>query len=245
MFTVVHYSGPDAQKAFERDFQMLRWISNATQAWMSQASSVFHARGTSLEEDLSVYRLGYQWAWLLGFLSEPKALREQSRQPIYLYVRPPPLDLPDGYTSVVHSWSLDEDGQFPLPHNVCNNLGLPFQVELIIHYYLYSWSNHHYALIHQYQILRGFDPSTLDFAQHLGFESIYQPVNDSGRFERLRQDSPLEGPSSTPTPDSLVTPTRPLGSAIPLRARQSTSSGSRIPVPVGGFKHFGRRRRDS
>ncbi|KAJ8094967.1 hypothetical protein PM082_010183 [Marasmius tenuissimus] len=222
----------------------LAWNWDAYRAWMSQALSIFHARGISLEDDLSVYNLVHHYAWLEGDLSDSEAKHQRrSQQPIYLFVRPPPLDHPDGDTSPVHFWSFDEDGQFPLPHNVCDNLGLPFQLSFHIHYYSQSWSNDNYALIHQYQLSRGFDPSTPDFARHVGFDNIYQHVNDSDRFERL-QDSPLEDSPSTPPSDFPATPTHPSGSATPLVARKCTGSRSRIPVPVGGFKHFGRRRRD-
>ncbi|KAK1217648.1 hypothetical protein PQX77_019696 [Marasmius sp. AFHP31] len=46
----------------------LRWNWNSEKAWMSQAWSVFHARGITSEEDLSAYNLYYSDAQLHGHI---------------------------------------------------------------------------------------------------------------------------------------------------------------------------------
>ncbi|KAK1221991.1 hypothetical protein PQX77_015190, partial [Marasmius sp. AFHP31] len=58
-----------------------------------------------------------------------------------------------------------------------------------------------YQHIHQYQVLRGFDPSTTDFARHLEYDQhLFQPVNDSDRFQ-IHQESLPESRPSTPAFD--------------------------------------------
>ncbi|KAK1217882.1 hypothetical protein PQX77_019451 [Marasmius sp. AFHP31] len=144
-------------------------------AWMAQALNVFHAHGITLEDDLSIYELTYPTTRLKGHLSNSKA-KQRSRQQIYLFVRPHPPDLDDKrcYTSSLHHWSFDEEGHSPLPHGVCHDFGLPIKLRFINEYNTSRWFTDHYKLVHQYQHLRGFDPTTTDFARHLGYQDIFQ-----------------------------------------------------------------------
>ncbi|KAK1222633.1 hypothetical protein PQX77_014512, partial [Marasmius sp. AFHP31] len=173
------------------DIFELKWNQNARRAWMAQAWSVFGARGIPMEEDLSVYHLVYPYALMSGHLSDSKA-RRQCRQPIYLFVRPS-LELDAGNTSSMHFWSFDEDGQSPLSHNLCLDLGLPTTFGISQFSWSCSWSSDAYGSLPQYQLLRGFDPSTTDFARSLGRdENIYQTLGDSDRFARVNEEPPLK-----------------------------------------------------
>ncbi|KAJ8079173.1 hypothetical protein PM082_021673 [Marasmius tenuissimus] len=170
----------------------LEWNWDADRAWMTQAWSVFSARGISLDEDLGVYKLVYPRAELSGWLSYSEA-RQQSQQPVYLFVRPPPLGLRGADTSSLHFWSFDEDGHSPLSEDLCHDFGLPTELGLFQDFYSYSWSNDAYSHLRQYQVLRGFDLSTTDFAQFLEFdENIYLPLSDSDRFARVNQEPSLD-----------------------------------------------------
>ncbi|KAK1225210.1 hypothetical protein PQX77_011890 [Marasmius sp. AFHP31] len=163
-------------------------------AWLSQAWSIFHARGTSLEapEDLNDYKLTYPSARMGSYLSssDPRRERLESQQPIYLFVYPPPLNLDNSDPFSNHFWSFDKDSPSPLPHNVCDEFGLP--IELRFDVSATSWSNDGYKLIHQYQLLGGFDPATTDFARHIGCgDNIFlSTVSDTDRFEVVDQDTP-------------------------------------------------------
>ncbi|KAK1216165.1 hypothetical protein PQX77_021218 [Marasmius sp. AFHP31] len=171
------------------DSLWLTWNWETEWAWMAQAWSVFGARGISMEEDLSVYHLVSPHAELTGFLSYSEA-RQQSQQPIYLFIQPLPFDLRRGNTSSVHFWSFDEEGHSPLSDNLCQDFGLPTTFSISQFFWSYSWSNDAYDSLRQYQILRGFDPSTADFARSLGFdEHIFQPPSDSDRFAQVNQGS--------------------------------------------------------
>ncbi|KAK1217884.1 hypothetical protein PQX77_019453, partial [Marasmius sp. AFHP31] len=173
----------------------LEWNRDAHHAWMSQALSVFHARGISLESDLGIYKVEWPSAYLYKDAEDSEALqRRWTQRSTYLFVRSPPLDLYEGGTSVVHFWSFDEDGQSPLSDDECDDFGLPIELDFWFNhdeYCSYYWSNNNYRRIHQYQVLRGFDPATTDFARHIGLDHhIYQPLEDSDRFEQVQKGPP-------------------------------------------------------
>ncbi|KAK1222944.1 hypothetical protein PQX77_014180 [Marasmius sp. AFHP31] len=163
-------------------------------AWMSQALSVFHARGITLDEDLRAYKLVLPYASLTGYISESEAERElRLQQPIYLFAHLPPPNVPKSKTSSLHHWSLQESDYLPLSPEACRELGLPIELELIAaqRSFPYTWSTDTYTLVRQYQLLRNFDPATIDFAQHVGFnEHIFRAlINESDRFEVVDEDS--------------------------------------------------------
>ncbi|KAJ8087363.1 hypothetical protein PM082_006193 [Marasmius tenuissimus] len=138
------------------------------------------------EGDLSVYQLIYRHVWLSPALIDqiPSKYQRRRQQPIYLFVRPPPLNLPKSYISL-HFWSLHEDGQSQLSDESCDDFGL-FTKPLYFTYdfHSFSWSTAHYKRLHEYQLSRGFDPKTINFARYLGYDHhIFQLTDDSDRFE--------------------------------------------------------------
>ncbi|KAJ8089540.1 hypothetical protein PM082_014796 [Marasmius tenuissimus] len=163
----------------------LEWNWGVEEAWLSQAWSVFHARGVSLEDDREGFKLVYRRAWLYGNIDpSPSKCRQQRQHPVFLFVYPPPPDLFGGNTSSLHHWSFYEDGHSQLSPETCCNLGLPVDVRFRNwDSKSYSWSTDHYKTLHHYQLLRGFDPTTTDFARHLGYHHVFQPQNDDDRFE--------------------------------------------------------------
>ncbi|KAJ8089589.1 hypothetical protein PM082_014845 [Marasmius tenuissimus] len=163
-------------------------------------------------------------AWFHGNLDDsPSKCQQRRQQPIFLFIYPPPPNLFDGKTSSTHRWSFHEDGQPQLSPELCRDLGLPIKLRVENNgYHSYKWSASNYQLIHQYQLLRGFDPTTTDFARHLGYnKNIFQPLNDDDRFREVDKDqssgsseihtdpgtfvtsADSEGPSDTP---DLVSP---------------------------------------
>ncbi|KAK1221652.1 hypothetical protein PQX77_015535 [Marasmius sp. AFHP31] len=165
----------------------LNW--NAELAWLSQSSNIFRSCGISLDDDLSVYNIVYSRARLEGDLDDsPPKFQRRCQQPIYLFICPPPPDFFIGETSRLHFWSFHEHGQHRLSPESCLDFGLPIEFELQ-NPSLQSWKNKPYKLIHQYQQLRGFDPTTTDFAQHLGYDAyIFQPIHHSDRFMEVDQE---------------------------------------------------------
>ncbi|KAK1229977.1 hypothetical protein PQX77_006946, partial [Marasmius sp. AFHP31] len=162
--------------------------SNVRLAWLFQSSNIFQSCGISLDDDPSVYKLVYRRAWLDGYLDKsPSKSRRRHQQPIYLFVDSSHPDLFNGKTSRLHFWSFHEDGQHRLSPKSCLHFGLPIELELS-HVCNRSWKTNNYKSIHQYQQLRGFDPTTTDFAQHLGYGYIFQPIHHSDRFMEVDQE---------------------------------------------------------
>ncbi|KAK1215021.1 hypothetical protein PQX77_022387 [Marasmius sp. AFHP31] len=213
----------------------LEWNWDALMAWMAQAWSFFGARGTSLEEDLSVYCLVIPHVWLSGDLSHSPA-RRRSRQPIYLFVRPPPFDLDNGDTSSVYFWSFDEEGHSPLSDNLCLDFGLQTTLRLTQLSFSYSWSNDAYDSLRQYQLLRGFDPSTADFAQSLGYDkNIYQTPSNSDRFAQVNEEPPLKDGASTSAAQisALEDPTATHPAQKSSEPMTSSTRRTFLPTPPG------------
>ncbi|KAK1223987.1 hypothetical protein PQX77_013123 [Marasmius sp. AFHP31] len=165
-------------------------------AWLSQALSLFQSRGISLEGDLSVYHIVCRSAFLRGDLDESPSKRQQRhRQPIYLFLHPLPPhfdeDDTEYYTSSLHFWSLHVDGESQLSPESCFDFGLPVQLFFVNHGFdRFFWNTDDYKRVHEYQLARGFDSTTIDFARHLKFDHIvFQPINNSDRFEELKERS--------------------------------------------------------
>ncbi|KAJ8094935.1 hypothetical protein PM082_010151 [Marasmius tenuissimus] len=195
----------------------LRLNPDAENAWLPQASSILHARGISLENVSEVYELIHARAWLNGSLSNYQVRQDQ--ESIYLFIRPPPPDLRNCATASLHYWSLQEDGQAPLSHLACHDLGLPVELYFYNHSsYSRSWSNECYETLHQYQLLRAFDPTTTGFARYLGYDIVFNPLNDSARFDQVHQESSPERIPSTLASDvqAIECPTQIHPTRIPL-----------------------------
>ncbi|KAL0062298.1 hypothetical protein AAF712_010867, partial [Marasmius tenuissimus] len=183
---------------FLLDDSYTRWLSldmgqtTTGEAWLSQASSFFHSRGISMEEDLSIYKLASRGATLSGWLDKSSIKHQQRQlQPlICLFVRLPSTDLPDGETSSLHFWSFYEDGQNPLSPSTCDTLGLPIELKLRQTWYnLWSSSTGNYKHLHQYQLYRGFDPTTTEFTRHLKYGVMFQSVpDDLDRFTEIQEE---------------------------------------------------------
>ncbi|KAK1219958.1 hypothetical protein PQX77_017302 [Marasmius sp. AFHP31] len=182
------------------------WLQSnrdAEKAWLWQAWSVFHARGVSLDNDLEDFYLIHPEAWLEGNLdNSPSKCQLRRQQPIFFFLYPPPPHLRDEKTSSLHHWSFLEDGHPRISPESCLDLGLPVE----LHYrdrgsyyypYSHSWPTYDYKPLHQYQIARSFDPTTADFARHLGYGHIFQPLNDSDRFEDVQKDQTSPPPNTS------------------------------------------------
>ncbi|KAL0571844.1 hypothetical protein V5O48_010112 [Marasmius crinis-equi] len=163
------------------------WLEEC-RVWMSQALSIFHARGISLNDDLSQFELIVPHLELDGRLSKSETTRQRRREKsIYLFVGPLSPSTPTEVcaTSLLHYWSFDPTGQHPLPAEMCEDLGLPIQLSFYVFLrYQWFWKNEAYKWMHQYQVSRGFDPKTTDFARHLGYP-IYHVQSDSDRFKDI------------------------------------------------------------
>ncbi|KAK1223386.1 hypothetical protein PQX77_013739 [Marasmius sp. AFHP31] len=207
------------------------WLNqDIKEAWLSQAGSVFHVRGVSLDDDVEDFHFVYPEARLDGNLdNSPSKCQLRRQQHIFLFIYPPPPNLADGKTSSLHHWSFQEDGHSQISPESCRNLGLP--VELDYKNYgcsSYFWPTTTYKSLHQYQIARGFDPTTADFARHLGYP-IFEPLDDSDRFEDVQKDqtSPrLDTPTNHGGSLNIVDSEYPSNTSYPIRVEDVVSVGN-------------------
>ncbi|KAJ8087464.1 hypothetical protein PM082_006294 [Marasmius tenuissimus] len=161
--------------------------------WLCQSSNIFQSRGISLEDDLGVYKLVYPRVFVYGDLdTTPSKTQRRRQQPTYLFIRPPPRNPLDDKTLRLHFWSFHEDGQHRLSPESCRNFGLPLQLIPGVMGWRScsdSWSTSSHQLIHRYHTLRSFDPTTPDFARHLGYGDYdFQPINHPDRFMEVDQE---------------------------------------------------------
>ncbi|KAG7097643.1 hypothetical protein E1B28_004975 [Marasmius oreades] len=122
------------------------------------------------------------------------SIRQQQRSedpPIYffLHLLPSVPLLEDDSVLSTHTWSYHENGETPIPHHHCEYLGLPTKLNVEFSSRAHRWPSETYKNIHKWQVARGFDPTTADFACYLKYP-IYEvlPESDAGRFEELNID---------------------------------------------------------
>ncbi|KAF9258079.1 hypothetical protein L218DRAFT_843054, partial [Marasmius fiardii PR-910] len=68
-------------------------------------------------------------------------------------------------------------GRSRISNDTCNQLGLPMKLAITAfsEHAQYSWSSETYKDIHRWQLDRGFNPTTTDFALNLGYP-IYKVI---------------------------------------------------------------------
>ncbi|KAG7098115.1 hypothetical protein E1B28_000087 [Marasmius oreades] len=156
--------------------------------WLSQASSVFYQLGISLDGDLSHIELITPRISLEGQLerSEVHLQRRWEVRPIYLFMHPLVLDS----DLIDHYWSLDATGGTRISEETCNELGLPFKLRVVCWTVeRFPWYTETYKDIERWQVDRGFDPKTTDFARYLGYPVFEVVQPDSSRFEEHKEDA--------------------------------------------------------
>ncbi|KAF9261540.1 hypothetical protein L218DRAFT_1001577 [Marasmius fiardii PR-910] len=159
------------------------YSTDASHPWLAQALSVFHTHGIRLdEEDLSFYKLVYADFDLKGTFKKSKQQRRQLCKPIYFFLEPCPS--PDRR---LYFWSHDPTGRNPLSPDMCKYLGLPFKLSLKAAYKQKAWPTKIYKALYNYQISRGFDPQTTDFAQFMRYP-IWEVVPPENRLQELDED---------------------------------------------------------
>ncbi|EEB97110.1 hypothetical protein MPER_03632 [Moniliophthora perniciosa FA553] len=69
-----------------------------------------------------------------------------------------------------HFWSFDEDGRSRISEEEWERWGIPILTpDTWSGTTWFSWPTHVYTALRKWQIARGFDPSTADWAQELGY----------------------------------------------------------------------------
>ncbi|KAF9263830.1 hypothetical protein L218DRAFT_958973 [Marasmius fiardii PR-910] len=160
--------------------------------WFTQALSVFHHLGISLDEDLSQFGLIHSSIHLIGRFdcSHDKLQQHENLQSFHLFIPPiPPFPLLENtYVSGWHYWSFDPSGQTSISEDKCRKLGLPTQLFLdTCSVYQNHYSTETYKTLHRWQVERGFDPKTTDFARYLyPSKPLWQVIeSDSSHFTEV------------------------------------------------------------
>ncbi|KAK7023398.1 hypothetical protein VNI00_016813 [Paramarasmius palmivorus] len=147
--------------------------------WLSQCTRVFDCHEET--KTAQNYFFLNPPMFLLRSVSVPLKQDSESR-PLYLFVYPPPVSMLDtmlwaqGHART-HFWSLDESGQPELPEEEYEQWGIP-TLKLSLDsasersMFLCSWPNEIYTAMYDWQVARGFDPTTSDFARHMKYPEL-------------------------------------------------------------------------
>ncbi|KAK7023388.1 hypothetical protein VNI00_016803 [Paramarasmius palmivorus] len=97
-------------------------------------------------------------------------------QPLYLFVYPLPVSVLETMSwtqSRTHFWSLNESGQPELPEEEYEQWGVPtLEPSIKGPILLSSWTEEIYDAMRDWQVVRGFDPTTSNFARHMGYPEL-------------------------------------------------------------------------
>ncbi|KAF9259135.1 hypothetical protein L218DRAFT_1080048 [Marasmius fiardii PR-910] len=156
------------------DIGLYSSFSETLRAWLSQATNIHHKLSVSFDDVLFKLIVPDISAEAQVEGSEVKRRRRSRSSPIYFFNSPeppsvsPPLEDPS--TLPFYFWSFDPTGQTRIPNDECEYLGLPvrLQVKVGLHSQ-HSWPAEAYKDLFKWQRDRGFDPTTTDFTQYLGF----------------------------------------------------------------------------
>ncbi|KAF9262796.1 hypothetical protein L218DRAFT_843403, partial [Marasmius fiardii PR-910] len=103
--------------------------------------------------------------------------------PVYLFVLPLSIDilsiaLQKKHTTSLHMWSFDKMGRSCISDSICQLLGLPtelyidYKEEQDLYAEEFSYPAEVYKRLHSWQVARGFDPTTTEFAKHCGLHQF-------------------------------------------------------------------------
>ncbi|ESK90619.1 hypothetical protein Moror_4188 [Moniliophthora roreri MCA 2997] len=161
------------------------------QMWLSQAFRIFSAHGTPSGDEEHHFMLQPPNVLFEGRLHRRQLDLEMVNSPVYLFVKPLPLTIPDllswtkGQSN--YFWSYDEQGKTEIPPEK----GIPKLASFIVgraNARMCSWPARAYDAIRKWQVERRFDPTTADFAHSLG----YPELEIIGAKERSRSQEVIE-----------------------------------------------------
>ncbi|KAK7026077.1 hypothetical protein VNI00_015723, partial [Paramarasmius palmivorus] len=151
------------------------------------------------------FELSTPW---FGHHRYPFTLKDQP--PIYLFIYPPPSSISELISwekehTQTYFWSLDENGQSEMSEEECGQWGIPVLEKSIDWRFmgLRSCPTNVYTGLRKWQVARGFDPSTANWAQSLGYpeleiiggkeeEARFEGVHDGVSYLRKLQKQDVE-----------------------------------------------------
>ncbi|KAK7045850.1 hypothetical protein VNI00_007272 [Paramarasmius palmivorus] len=162
--------------------------------WLSQSSKIFN--------ELNVIDIDKECYWLFErcyFIEiKSRSVASELGNPlceghVYLFIEPPFISLTEdkSWRTRPHFWSHNETGDPKMSEEECAWLYLPevtvTRPNSIRHY----WPEEVYKAIEEWQIARGFDPKTSDWAQSMGYpEMEVVGTRRPNRFEEVVDNTP-------------------------------------------------------
>ncbi|KAK7024149.1 hypothetical protein VNI00_016527 [Paramarasmius palmivorus] len=164
-------------------------------SWLAQSSRIIDAHGVSgMEEKCFIVNPPHFELFTPQFGHHRYPITLKDLPPIYLFIYPPPSPLSiselksweKGHTHT-HFWSLDKNGQSEISEEECRRWGIAKLIPWIVWgcLMLFSWSTDVYTPLRKWQVARGFDPTTTDWAQSWGYPEweIIGGKEEEARFE--------------------------------------------------------------
>ncbi|ESK89814.1 hypothetical protein Moror_16799 [Moniliophthora roreri MCA 2997] len=166
-------------------------------AWLSQAARFSEASAGSSEAFIPclVVQLNVE-----SQLEQPGISTLETPPTVYLFIQLPSPTLADfdsWTSSQISFWSFDKNGISKISEFESKCMNLPNVVLSRVRLQLKSWPKHVYDAIHAWQIARGFDPATADFARSLNQPILEPAVKQVIRFEGIGVPKENEDSAST------------------------------------------------
>ncbi|ESK86898.1 hypothetical protein Moror_3415 [Moniliophthora roreri MCA 2997] len=173
VFTVSFEPSQSYKKAFQ-------------EAWLAQAPRVFNATSTNPEDYPMIFS-----EWSVEFQSpynfNPLAMKRE--RIIYLFMHPLPYPLTEQSllswidSGRTHFWSFDPVGSSEIPRHEWEHLGIPKLIPAVKlpRHEPAKWPPSVYDAIRDWQVARGLDPNTADFARSLGYPELEILVDEPNK----------------------------------------------------------------
>ncbi|KAI3619200.1 hypothetical protein WG66_012930 [Moniliophthora roreri] len=210
--------------------------------WLSQAHSLSEvSNGGS-----ATYLIPHLWIEfdIQPQLDQSGAVVLDSPPTVYLFIRLPPSSLADldPWMSQITFWSFGENGTNEIPETECKRIGLPNIVLWRVEVSLRTWPKHVYDAIHAWQVARGFDPMTADFARSLGFP-IFEPIvkRDAQIEETIEEKEVALISDPLVAQKSPVEPNTGLAHSIHFRSNDLPANRQPSLLPTPSSTHIPRR----
>ncbi|ESK91192.1 hypothetical protein Moror_2912 [Moniliophthora roreri MCA 2997] len=163
--------------------------SDLDNAWLCQAASILHNEASDEPDYLHMVMPDIKLSGSIeGFLlQDPNEPSDDCVRPIYLFLHSPFKnswsDLASWANGRSHYWSYDKNGESEIPGYECDLMGLPRTFEPHVELYCKTWPKYINDAMRNWQMARGFDPRTTDFARYLGYEPFEILEHPSRREE--------------------------------------------------------------
>ncbi|KAF5350368.1 hypothetical protein D9757_013627 [Collybiopsis confluens] len=147
--------------------------------WLSQSSRVFDRLNIPMHDRDELFILPYPVVYFFleeGTIPDSVCIDESSQSaPVFLFIHNIPANVEYSEDTLAtwaqeksYYWSCDKNGKTPIPKDQWKTLGLPFPNVSSSGFLGHTASSYIYSALQEWQIARGFDPGTDEYAKSLG-----------------------------------------------------------------------------